>query len=283
MDLYSHRLANALVGNDREAATLEITLAGPVLEFDDERMVVVTGGDFEITVNAATARIDSPFLVRAGSFLRIGSRRRGARAYLAIGGGIDVPVVLGSRATHLPSGIGGCEGRPLRVGDVLPLGMRPLTWSSVEVGWTAPNLRHGGLSTTVRVIPGPEQHRFPADALARLQSDAYRIDGESDRMGYRLSGPSIARPDEAAVISDAVPFGGIQVPASGQPILLMADRPTTGGYPILATVVSGDLGLVGQLAPGDAIRFVVTTPRDALATLIAQEGLLMAIESDTLR
>jgi antagonist of KipI len=275
MDPLSHRLANALVGNRRTAAALEITLLGPELEFEDQRVIAVTGADFELTLDGRPAQSGSPFMVAAESRLRFGTRRRGARAYLAVQGGMAVPPVLGSRATHVISGVG---GRPLKAGDRLSLG--PVE-AAARTG-TAPAdplvpLPEG--IARVRVLPGPQTDAFAPQALDALQSAAYIVGQQSDRMGFRLEGPRLEHARSADIISDATPLGVLQVPASRQPILLMADRQTTGGYPKIATVVTADIPLAGQLGPGDRIAFAVCTPLEAMAALIAQEQALMAVES----
>src|SRR6185436_7842389 len=254
MDIYSHRLANAMVGNSEGAATLEVTLAGPELEFDDERDVAVTGAEFE-GVPREVFRVD------AGQRVVFGQRIRGARAYVAVSGGIETPKVLGSRATHLPSAMGGVEGRALKAGDELPLGsaQRPPKGGHHESRYQAfvasGVSRTLTLTSTLRVLPGPQHDRFTTSALDALQSAPYRIGTDSNRMGYRLTGPRLEHSRGADIISDATPLGSLQVPASGQPILLMADRQTTGGYAKIATVISADISLAGQLLPGDEIRF----------------------------
>ncbi len=279
MDLYSHRLANAIAGNDARAATLEVTMAGPELEFHDARTVAVTGALFEVTVDDRLIAVRSAVEVAAGSVLRFGRRLRGSRAYVAISGGIETPSTLGSRATHLPSGMGGFEGRALKAGDRLPLGQstrtahasRQLSIAPSSQAWTLPDGR-----ATLRVLPGPQIDRFVPGALDALQSSPYQIGADSNRMGYRLVGPVIESALRGDVISDATPTGVLQVPASGQPILLMADRQTTGGYPKIAAVISADVSVAGQLGPGDTVAFVACSPREALAALIAQERSLLA-------
>jgi len=278
MDLCSHRLANALVGNPPDHATLEITLLGPEIVFGDERRVAVGGARFELTVNSYEAPCDRAFVVPAGGRLRFGRRERGARAYLAVDGGIDVPPVLGSRATHLISAMGGLDGRPLRAGDRLPLGVRAGNpGRSLRAAEPIVPLPEG--HARIRVLAGPQADYFAADALDVLQSASYTISPKSDRMGFRLDGPALTHARGADIISDATPLGVLQVPASGLPILLMADRQTAGGYPKIATVITADIGLAGQLGPGDAIAFVVCSEREALAALIAQERALMAVEA----
>ena len=279
MDPCSHRLANALAGNDADQATLEVTLVGPELEFDDDRLVAVAGAEFELTVDGRPAPMCAALHVANGSRLRFGRRSRGARAYVAIAGGISLPKILGSRATHLISAMGGLGGRALKAGDELPLGQPirlPRTSRAMprEPVLTIPEGR-----ATVRVLPGPQGEYFATGALDALQSAPYTIASSSDRMAFRLEGPALAHARGADIISDATPLGVLQVPASGQPILLMADRQTAGGYPKIATTISADIGLAGQLGPGDMISFAVCSPREAMAALIAQERALMAVEA----
>lgn len=278
MDLYSHRLGNALVGNDPDAATLEITLLGPELEFESERIVAITGADFPVTIDTKPALANVAFVAAAGARLHFGARRRGARAYLAVEGGIHTPCVLGSRSTHVISALGGLKGRALRAGDRVPLGLRLAARPSVPMPPDAPLPLPAG-HAVVRVLAGPQIERFGPTAMDVLQSAPYVIGANSDRMGFRLTGPGLEHSNGADIISDATPLGALQVPASGQPILLMADRQTTGGYPKLATVITADLPLAAQLAPGDAIQFRACTPREAMAALIAQEQTLLRVES----
>ena len=293
MDPRSHRLANTLAGNETDAAAIEMTIVGPAVEFDDDRIAALSGADFEMIVDSRVMPVNAPFAVSAGSILRFGSHRRGARAYLAIAGGIAVPPVLNSRSTHLPSAMGGLEGRPLRAGDRLPLGKRGReSFSGVSSARKRPEsglFRAAKMTpvpfflpdghATVRILPGPQLDRFAPEALDVLQSAPFVVDAASNRMGFRLRGPVLRHAGEGEMLSDAARLGALQVPAAGQPILLMADRQTTGGYPSIATVISADIGLAGQLAPGDSISFVVSTIREAMAALVAQEQALMAFES----
>jgi antagonist of KipI len=277
MDPPAHRIANALVGNDAGASTLEVTLTGPELVFDDRRLVAVTGARFQVTVDGTEVEANAPFIVSPGSVLRFGGRRRGARSYVAVEGGIEVPPVFDSRATHIPSRMGGLEGRALRAGDRLPLGRAPTRATKRVSASPAGPL---GSPAVVRVLPGPQLDRFTPDALDVLQSASYVVAPNSNRMGFRLQGGArLIQQASAEMLSDATTLGAVQVPTSGQPILLMADRQTTGGYPTVATVITADIGAAGQLAPGDQIAFVVTSPREAIGALIAQERALMAMET----
>jgi antagonist of KipI len=279
MDPYAHRFANTLVGNAADAAALEITLAGPVLQCDDERLAAVAGAEFELMVDERPVPMHTAVALRPRARLAFGRRRRGARAYLALSGGIDVPRVLGSRATHLASTMGGHHGRMVRAGDRLPLGpapSRPAHYGHPDTIETRVPAEAAAGQARLRILPSHKQEWFAADALDRLQESAYTIDARSDRMGFRLVGPPVARVSAAEMISDATVMGALQVPLSGEPILLMADRQTTGGYPTIATVISADLGVAGQLAPGDSVSFTVCSRAEAFSALIARERVLMA-------
>lgn len=282
MDPFAHRLANGLVGNAPGDATLEVTLAGPTIAFEAATVFAVTGADFELYLD------DRPVPMRAaagagpGSVLRFGERRRGARAYLAVAGGIDVPMVLGSRSTHVPTGMGGFLGRPIGRGDRLPVGSAKSSATLAGQPSAMKALVSDESDTSgapVRVLAGPQHDRFGSEALEQLCASDYTVDAASNRMGYRLQGVAITRREDAEIISDATPLGSIQVPANGQPLLLMADRQTAGGYPKLATVISADVGIAAQKAPGEPLRFQLCTRAEALAALVARERQLMLLES----
>ena len=273
MDAVSHRLANLLVGNQPDCATLEVTLVGPTLEFLTETIFAVAGAEFELWLDAEPTPVNTPRQAGRGSHLRFGRRGGGARAYLAVAGGIDVPPVLGSRSTDLASGLGGLAGRPLRRGDQLGVGQ----WTDPGV-FRVPSavsviLPKGG--ATLRVLPGPDEDRFNSRAMEVFGQARFTLGPESNRMGYRLRGPSLELVRTDPLLSSATPVGTVQVPPSGQPILLMADRQTTGGYATIATVISADVSVAGQLAPGDWIAFEVCERRAAIAALIALEQTLM--------
>ena len=263
MDSYSHRLGNRLVGNDDAAAALEIALLGPELKAGGDAVCAVTGGRFELFVDRRRVECGVAFTVESGATLRFGQRLAGARATLAVRGGIEVAPVLGSRATSLIAGMGPFGGRALAAGDVLPIG-HPGSSSPRRAGVPL-RLPSGGAK--LRVMPGPHDRHFTAAALDRLFSDVYTVTPQSNRMGFRLDGPALEYAEPAEILSDATPVGSLQVPRSGLPILLMADRQTTGGYPKIATVIAADLPLAGQLAPGDWLRFASCTRAEAIDAL----------------
>lgn len=254
MDPDAHRRANRLIGNPPEAATLEITLVGPVLRFEAAMRIGVAGAAFELRIDAREVSTETVLLAERGRRLAFGPRRSGARAYLAAAGGFAVPLVLGSRSTHLRSGMGGLEGRALRAGDRLTVGSghgAPQR-EPPAAKWGRRPLRGGA---RVRILPGPHAALFDPLALGRLEHGRYTIRPESDRMGYRLDGPPIAGPEGLSLLSQGFPIGAVQVLPSGGIIVAMADRQTAGGYPRVATVASADIPALGQLAPGDWIEF----------------------------
>ncbi len=252
MDSFSHRLANQLVGNEPGAAALEITLIGPELMVEADTTMAITGAHFDVACDERSVPTGASFGVRAGSRLKFGRIHHGARAYLAVAGGVQTPPVLGSRATHLVSRMGGLAGRALIAGDRIPIATgavpRPHRKSA---GLTLPSNGRALL----RVLLGPQDHWFTPDALKLMASVSFRVSPRSNRMGYRLEGPPLPRVKDGELISEPVGIGAIQVPAAGEPILLMADRQTAGGYPKIGHVISADLPLAGQLAPGDFIEF----------------------------
>jgi antagonist of KipI len=270
MDVYSHRLANAVLGNDPMAAALEITLLGPELVADGDVVCAVAGAEIDVTVDGIAVARGRPFDVASGSRVRFGARRRGARMTLAVRGGFDLPVTLGSRATHLASAMGPFGGRALRAGDVLPVVPSSPSCPSPPSCPSLFELPDGG--ARLRVLPAVHRERFTAAAWHQVTQARYTVTPQSNRMGYRLEGPALAHAGSADILSEAMPVGAIQVPAAGQPILLLAERATTGGYPTIAYVITADLPLAGQLAPGDWMQFVPCSRDEALGMLRAREA-----------
>lgn len=265
MDAFSFRLANVLVGNDEWTAALEITLIGPQLRAERDLTVAVTGADLTASIPLLTAT-----RVTKGTLLHFGARRALTRAYLAVKGGIDTPPVLGSRAASLSARLPGLAGRALRAGDALPVGL--------EKGTTL--VSHGGVPaqreqvTELRFIWGPDHDRFGDRAAELLVSTTFTLSTDSNRMGYRLQGAALDVREGGQALSEGSPMGSIQVPPSGQPILLMADRQTTGGYARIGTVITADFHRAGQLGPGDELRFRPCDRAEALETLREQETAL---------
>lgn len=250
MDWWSHQAANRLVGNGPNAATLEVTLIGPELELTRSAIAAVVGANFELTLSGRPVPMNQAFSVEAGDRLAFGERKAGARAYVAFSGGLGVPEVMGSRATHVKGALGGHEGRALRRGDVLPL-LEPGPLAQRGPNMVAVPHVPPASPVTLRAIEGPES------VGGAFWDSAFTVSPQSDRMGYRLDGPALDAPGDQ--LSSAVAMGTVQVTPSGTCVLLMADRATSGGYARAATVITADLPLAGQLAPGDTVRFTRAT------------------------
>jgi biotin-dependent carboxylase-like uncharacterized protein len=252
VDARSFIIANRLVGNADAAAGLEFTLIGPRLRAEGPCAVAVTGADSPVTVNDAPAAAWTTLTLRAGDVVKIGPARAGVRGYVAVAGGIDVPPVLGSRATYLRGRLGGLEGRALRRDDVLRLGAAARVRVRAVAARAIPDWRAEPL---LRVVLGPQADRFTDEGIAAFLGGTYEVLPQSDRMGARLSGPHIAHARGHDIISDGIAPGAVQVPGDGQPIVLLVDRQSTGGYTKIATVCSFDIPRVGQAKPGQRVRF----------------------------
>lgn len=278
MDQIALRAANRLVGNPDGAAGLEITLLGPELVFDREAVIAITGGDLSPVLDGKPVSMLTAIAARRGCRLAFGARRGGARAYLAVAGGLEVPVILGSRATHIRSGTGGLAGRALAKGDLLCGGL-PSGEAEQCVGRTVPRdaLPAYAPIPTLRAVRGPQADQFAPEAFDTLVTGTYTLTAQADRMGYRLSGPPLIHAGSADIVSDATPCGAVQVPGTQQPILLMADCQTTGGYPKIAVVISSDLPEAAQLAPGDRVRFALVELAAAQAAARQQWARLAAV------
>ncbi len=276
MDLFAASLANLLLGNPRGAAVLEITLLGPTLRFLAETRIAVCGGDLSPMLDGVPLPLWKTAAVRSGQRLLFGRRRCGARAYLAVSGGFRVPEAAGSRATFLRGALGGLDGRALRPGDILPGVLTPLL--AGERGLRFSEQPAYDLPAILRVLPGPHLPHFTSAAPAAFFAASYSVSPQSDRQGYRLAGPAVSRTAAGDLLSEPMPLGGIQIPPDGQPILLMADRQTTGGYPLLGVVCSADMPRAAQLAPGDTVRFVPVSLADAAAAAMNLEQRLRLLE-----
>ena len=272
-DPISLRLGNRIVGNDEGAAALEFTLLGGTFVFPDGGIVAVTGGDFGASVPMWTAVSIEP-----GHTLRLGPSRSSARAYLCVRGGIDVPLVLGSASTHVLTGLGGFEGRALRKGDVLPIGTSVRGPSKMLRADVVNTLMHP--RKLISVTAGPQASEFSEAARKEFYDSAFRVSEQSNRMGIRLSGPSIETPHGGQMITEGVALGAIQVPAGGQPIILFVEQQTTGGYPKIANVIAADLPALGRLRPRDEIRFELVDLAEARRLLLEQEALLTRADLD---
>jgi KipI family sensor histidine kinase inhibitor len=277
MDAASLRAANAAVGNDRTAAALEVTLLGPELRFERSCVTAIAGADLSPTLDGRSVPLRGAFTCAAGTTLRFGTRRSGGRAYVAVRGGIAVPSVLGSRSTHARAAMGGLGGRALRAGDRLIVADASSASARADDVAESNTPADTGFAPsaprTLRLLRGPQDDWFDEEAFARIESTRFTVQPDSDRMGFRLAGSApVPRRSDEEMVSDAAFTGGIQIPPSGQPILLMADRPTTGGYPQIGVVIAADLSQAGQLVPGDAVRFSFCSSSEAQSALARGEG-----------
>ena len=281
LDPHALRIANLLVGNEPNAAALEVTLGRMRLRFADERLVAWCGGPFQVELGGVEIPPGRAAVASANEELAVTASERGGKAWLSISGGIDVPLVLGSRSTDLRSGFGGLEGRALRDGDVLELGpsARGATVLAATLrkervarfgaprAWAAPR----GGSLFLRIVRGADWRRFEPGAVAMLMRGSFTATADSDRMGVRLNGPKLERARTEELVSEAAVPGTIQVPPDGQPIVLLGDCQTLGGYPKIAQVITVDLPIAAQLRPGHEVRFVEVTLADAQRLLTERE------------
>lgn len=286
-DGLSLALANLLVGNPPGAAALESTLRGPVVVAEAALVVALGGAPFPATADGAPLPRWRPVALRAGTRVELGETPTGLRGYLAVAGGVAVPEVMGSRSTDLRGGFGGHRGRALQAGDTLATGtppaqvgrclpgpggpgLRVLPW---RLPWTGPWPGDAG-DEPFRVLPGPHWPLLPPAAQARFLEGPFRVGSRSDRMGLRLEGPALALAQPLEPLSAGVATGTLQLPPDGGPILLLADRQTTGGYPRLGEVASLDLPRAGQLRPGQALRFRLASLAELQEEAVAHARLL---------
>lgn len=287
MDTYSLRMANLLVGNEENEATLEITLMGPIISVDQDMLIAVTGADFSPTVDGIPLPEWRPVLIKKGSVIKFGAPKSGCRSYLAVAGGVAVKKIMNSKSTYLRAGIGGFQGRALQKEDRLETG----EWSerSLMLFRKLKDMSfHYPFSTTewfidtklfflhsskshIRVLPGRQYNQLTEKGKEQFFSESFQVTPQSDRMGFRLIGPKIELREKREMLSEAVSFGTIQLPPNGNPIILLADRQTTGGYPKIAQVISADLSYLAQRKPGEKIQFQLVTLEEAEKLYLEKE------------
>lgn len=288
MDRLALKAANLLVGNDEGAAGLEAVFIGPKLEFTEDAMVAVTGADMPIKVDGEEKPGWTAFKVKAGQALTFDFLKTGARIYIAVSGGIDVPLALGSRSTYAIGALGGFKGRPIAIGDELPVGT---AGPAVEGKSIPENLRRRpGMPAELRVLPGLYWHRLTDEAGRNFFEDTWKVAPEADRMGYRFRGgrkldfvdrvpPFGAGSDPSNIVDACYPYGSIQVPGGTEPIILHRDAVSGGGYFMLGTVISADMDLIGQLQPHTPTRFVKVDMETALTARKDRAALINQIRA----
>jgi antagonist of KipI len=287
MDSFAHRVANILVGNQESEAVLEITMLGPKLQFKEDSLIAICGGNLSPTIAGQTIPEWRPVFVKKGSLLSFGAVKSGCRAYLAVMGGFDIPDIMDSRSTYLRAGIGGFNGRALKEGDVLhvqtpsDLAVRRIRRLYDKAGTKAVAVSEWSVSKEIlpayqqnpmiRVIRGGQFDWFTVESRERFFKDEFLVTPQSDRMGFRLTGQQLSFSEPQELISEAVTAGTIQVPSEGNPIVLMADRQTTGGYPKIAQVATVDLPIIAQVKPGEKVRFQEIQLEEAQVLLRSRE------------
>lgn len=266
MDTFSMVAANLLVANSPNDACLEITLIGPELQALRDTQIAVTGGKISIRIDGEEAPMWQTLTVRRNETITLGKVEKGCRSYLAIRGGINTPLVLGSRSTYTRGKLGGIEGRQLKPGDIICGFNVPLLENCFKLSEDI--IPQFSNDFTVHVLLGPQAEMFTDKGIETFLSSKYKVTIESDRMGYRLDGPPIEHKDKAEIVSDALLPGAVQVPRDGKPIVIMKDAQTTGGYPKIAAVITPDLDMLGQAKPNDTVRFSEVKLKEARERLL---------------
>ncbi|MEM1565046.1 MAG: biotin-dependent carboxyltransferase family protein [Candidatus Bathyarchaeia archaeon] len=281
MDTFSMVAANLLVANNPNDACLEITLIGPELQALRDTQIAVTGGKLSIKIDGKEAPMWQTLTIHEGETITLGKVERGCRSYLAVRGGINTPLILGSRSTYTRGKLGGIEGRQLKPGDIICGFNVPF----LEACFKLPENMVPQFSNdfTVHVVLGPQSDMFTDKGIETFLSSQYKVTIESDRMGYRLDGPSIEHKDKAEIVSDALLPGAVQVPRDGKPIVIMKDAQTTGGYPKIAAVITPDLDMLGQAKPNDTVRFFEITLEEAHERLLEYRRKLSSLTQKLVR
>ena len=278
MDVRSFKIANLLLDNPENEAVLEFTLIGPTLQFTSDTIIAITGGDFQPTVNGEPAPMYTALYMKRGDILKFGSARTGSRGYIAFSSYLDIPVVMGSRCTNLKSKIGGYKGRKLKDEDYIGFRIKR-RYLPYFLSRKLDLDEFDEEEVTLRVVMGPQDDMFTKQGIHTLLSETYTVTSDFDRMGCRLEGPFIASKNGSDIISDGIAFGSIQVPAHVKPIVLLADRQTTGGYAKIATVASVDIPKLVQRKTDHKIRFQAITVEEAQKLYLEEEEQYVAMRS----
>ena len=278
MDDRSFKIANLLLDNPENEAVLEFTLIGPTLQFTSATIIAITGGDFQPTINGEPAPMYTALYMKRGDILKFGSARTGSRGYIAFSSYLDIPVVMGSRCTNLKSKIGGYKGRKLKDEDYIGFRIKR-RYLPFFLSRKLDLDEFDEEEVTLRVVMGPQDDMFTKQGIHTLLSETYTVTSDFDRMGCRLEGPFIASKNGSDIISDGIAFGSIQVPTHGKPIILLADRQTTGGYAKIATVATVDIPKLVQRKTDHKIRFKAITVEEAQKLYLEEEKQYVAMRS----
>ncbi len=276
MDPRSASFANILVGNPEDEAVLECTMLGPQLRFDKDNCFAICGGDLGAALDGQAVETYRVIQAKAGQVLRFTAPKAGCRAFVAFAGGLDVPQVMGSRSTYMKAKIGGYQGRKLEKDDVIGFRAPKATLPRLADRQMRPEFVAQPVYT-LRVVLGPQDDYFTQSGIDTFLNSEYAVTQEFDRMGCRLEGDAIQHKDGGDIISDGISFGAIQIPSSGKPIIMMADRQTTGGYTKIANVITADFRIMAQLKAGDKVRFQQVPVQFAQDVLLAQRAAVKAL------
>lgn len=288
MDRFAAEAANLLVDNSERDGVLEMTMLGVKVYFDEDNVIAITGAEFTPTVTdfetgeVTELTMNRAIRIKKGDVLDCGSAKSGLRGYLAVAGGFDIAPVMGSMSTNLKCKTGGFEGRKLRTGDVIPL-RHPQGWLFSMVGRVYEPEKRADGTVTIHVIPGPQDDYFSDKGKNTFYSEVYSVTADSDRMGIKLDGAPVESIDGVDIISDGIVAGSVQIPSAGKPIIMMADRQTTGGYAKIATVITSDLPLLAQLRPGGTLRFKKVDLQYAVKRIKADKKALKKLQTNILR
>lgn len=293
MDTYAMRLSNILVGNEENEGVLEITLIGPSLKLKKGTLFSITGADLSPTIDGEKILLGRPIYLNKDCILKFGNCKRGCRSYLAVAGGFDVPKIMDSKSTYLRAEFGGFDGRALKKDDVIKIGVKSSMSTKIinkmkdinkkddfiTVSWYMKNfMKQNSDATIIRVFPDRQFDYFSEESIDKFFNSKFNIDNRSDRMGYRLSGEKIELKEKVEMISEEVSAGTIQIPPDGNPIILLADRQTTGGYPKIAHVSSVDIQKIVQLKPNDKIKFKKITLKEAEKLYLDRENDILELK-----
>ena len=275
-DALSLRIGNLLVGNPEDAPALEMTLVGGEFEFEESSVIALTGSDFEPALNGQSIPLWASVKVRSGERLKLDATKSGARCYLCVKGGFEIPLMLGSCSTHILTTIGGFDGRALKRGDILQ------TKSLADPGFKPKTIDDRFASAffrrqEIRVTEGLQSDQFEKTEVERFYSSNYSVSEDSNRMGLRLKGIKLSHSRSPEIITEGAPLGAIQIPQDGEPIVLFVEHQTTGGYPKIANVIAADMHRVGQLRPRDSVRFRKVSIPEALSYLSEQERFIQSV------
>lgn len=293
MDSWAHRIANLIVGNQDDECTLEMTLVGPHIKFEEDALIALCGGDLQPKIDGVSVPMWKPIYVKRNAVLKMGGALKGCRTYLAVAGSFKITSKMNSKSTYLKAEIGGFKGRKLQEGDILQFNeksvlserifkkLKPtnptVTFQTTDWSVTQDLIPKLAFQYEIRVTPGRQFDLFDENSKKKIFTEPFTVSSQSDRMGYRLTGPALALSHPEELISDAVSYGSVQVPPDGNPIILVADRQTTGGYPKISQIATVDQSFIAQSKPGERLSFKKITVEQSQELYVEREKMLKSL------